>query len=88
MRSIERTGRFSTGQEVLPESAQHLRVGSFADGLADGRNLSTVVGRFSTGQELLPESAEHVRVGSFADGMRTVTPVSSSLEERKPPVAA
>jgi hypothetical protein len=44
--------------------------------------------RFSTGQEVLPESAQHLRVGSFADGMRTVTPVSSPPEERKPPVAA
>jgi hypothetical protein len=86
--SIERAERFSTGQEVLPESARRLRVGSFADGLADGRNLSTVVCRLSTRQELLPESAEHARVGSFADGMRTVTPVSSPPEERKPPVAA
>jgi len=33
VRSIERTSRFSTGQEVLPESAEHVRIGSFADGM-------------------------------------------------------
>ena len=48
-----RIGRFSTGQEQLPESEDHVRVGRFSTGqeqLPESED-HVRVGRFSTGQE-------------------------------------
>ena len=65
----EHVGRFSEGEEELPDSAEKERVGRFSDGeeeLPDSADKEHV-GRFSEGEEELPDSAEKERKGEFDD---------------------
>jgi len=71
----DRRGRFSTGIEQLPDTADTLRRGRFSNGieqLPDTPNKLRA-GRFSEGIEQLPRTLARPRRGSFADGCETIT---------------
>jgi hypothetical protein len=80
-----RIGRFSDGQQSMPDAPEHLRIGRFSDGISTSEGPDTWrVGRFSTGHEALAESDQHVRIGSFSD---TEAPRRSLTLHRTAPVA-
>ena len=66
----DHVGRFSEGEEQLPESAEKEHVGRFSEGeeqLPESAEKEHV-GRFSEGEEQLPDSAEKDRVGRYSEG--------------------
>jgi nucleotide-binding universal stress UspA family protein len=69
-----RAGRFSTGIEQLPDSADKRRSGRFSNGIEQLPDTPSKLraGRFSEGIEKLPRTPARLRRGSFADGCAPV----------------
>lgn len=68
-------GRFSRGNERLPDTAAKRRVGRFCDGIARpiAPQSELPVGRFSLGMERGPKRPRTLRQGSFANGYEQIS---------------
>ena len=85
----EHRGKFSEGEEDLPDSPEKERVGRFSDGEEELPDSAAKehVGRFSEGEEEDPDSPEDERAGQLRRPRRIVRDRGVGARPRADPVA-